>query len=142
MTRAEFIKMLVRSLSCRYEYIGVDSNFPDVDSTKWYAEYITFAVKNSWINGYADGDFRPNMPITRAEAAKILANAIKLTTSGNIISSFKDVPETSTFVPYIEVLKNNKIISGKTKDTYEPDANMSRTEASRLIYKTFLGGQP
>jgi hypothetical protein len=142
VTRAEFVKMLVRSLSCRYEYVWVDSNFPDVDTTKWYAEYITFAVKNGWINGYADGDFRPDAPITRAEAAKILANAIKLTAPDSITSSFKDVPEDSVFVPYIEVLKDKKIISGKTRSTYEPNANISRTEVSRLIYKTFLGGQP
>ncbi len=131
--------MLVRSLSCRYEYIGVDSNFPDVGTDRWYAEYITFAVKNGWINGYADGAFRPDAPITRAEAAKILANAIKLKSSTKFASSFKDVPKDSNFVPYIELLKNKKIISGKTKNTYEPNANISRTEVSRLIYKTFLG---
>lgn len=131
--------MLVRSLSCRYAYVGVDSNFPDVSSTQWYAEYITFAVKNGWINGYADGDFRPDAPITRAESAKILANAIKLTSATKFASSFKDVPKDSTFVPYIEILKNKKIISGKTKNTYEPNAKISRTEVSRLIYKTFLG---
>lgn len=120
----------------------MDSNFPDVSQDTWYAEYITFAVKNRWINGYTDGDFRPDAPITRAEAAKILANAIKLTSSTKFSSSFKDVPKDSTFVPYIELLKNKKIISGKTKTTYEPNAKISRTEVSRLIYKTFLGGQP
>ncbi len=102
VTRAEFIKMLVRSLSCRYEYMGVKTGFPDVDSKLWYAGYITYAVKNGWINGYADGDFRPNSPITRAEAAKILARAIQLPDTKAITSSFADIPKNSVFIPYIE----------------------------------------
>lgn len=59
----------------------------------WYAEYIKFAVANGWINGYRDGDFRPNAPITRDEAAKILSRAIQLNTKDTDIAStpFTDV---------------------------------------------------
>ena len=92
-----------------------------------------------WINGYDDGDFRPNSPITRAEAAKILTNAIKLPIAKNPVSSFLDLSSTSVFVPYIETLRSKNIISGKSKTTYDPNGNISRAEVSRLIYKTFLG---
>lgn len=105
----------------------------------WYAEYITFASKNGWINGYSDGSFRPNAPITRAEATKILARSIKLPIIPRTTSSFEDVPDTSVFVPYIETLKAKKIIGGKTSTTFDPNANIVRTEAARIIYKTFLG---
>lgn len=95
----------------------------------WYAEYINFASNHGWISGYSDGTFRPDAPITRAEAAKILANAIQLdigrqieagigagtvigTGTGTIVngdtiiqSSFEDVPSDSIFVPYIESLR-------------------------------------
>ncbi len=43
ITRAEYVKMLVRALSCRYSYLGTDAGFPDVESEVWYAPYITFA---------------------------------------------------------------------------------------------------
>lgn len=76
----------------------------------WYAEYITFAVKNGWINGYSDGTFRPNRLITRAEAAKILARAIKLRIPPRTVSTFIDVPEANVFIPYIESLKDKRII--------------------------------
>jgi S-layer homology domain len=139
VTRAEYVKMLVRSLSCRYAYIGTDSGFNDVDQDKWYAEYITFGVRNGWMNGYDDGGFHPDAPITRAEAAKILTNAIKLQTSSSS-SSFIDVTDTSDFTPYIEALRSNKILLGTTTKTFEPDKNIPRTEVSRIIYRTFLGG--
>ena len=62
--------MLVRSLSCRYTYLGKDTGFKDVAENMWYAEYIKFAVQNGWINGYSDGTFRPNNPITRMRQQK------------------------------------------------------------------------
>ena len=118
VTRAEYVKMLVRALSCRYQKEGTNTPFEDVDESMWYAEYINFATNHGWINGYQDGTFRPDAPITRAEAAKILANAIQLETktntntdTQNIHSSFSDVPDNSVFTPYIEALKENKIIS-------------------------------
>ena len=50
VTRAEYIKMLVRALSCRYQKEGTNTPFSDVESTKWYAEYINFATNHGWIN--------------------------------------------------------------------------------------------
>ncbi|MBP9779643.1 S-layer homology domain-containing protein, partial [Candidatus Gracilibacteria bacterium] len=140
ITRAEFVKMLVRSLSCRYMFVGTETKFSDVSRDMWYAEYIAFAVENEWINGYSDGTFRPDALITRAEAAKILARSIKLRIPPRTISTFIDVPNSSVFVPYIESLRDNNIINGKTLTTFEPNSHIVRTEASRIIYKTFLGG--
>ena len=143
VTRAEFVKMLVRSLSCRYTYLGKDTPFPDVDKNMWYAEYIKFAVENKWINGYKDGTFRPNAPITRDEAAKILARAIQLDTSNmkSANSSFSDVPNTSEFIPYIETLKSHGVMKGRNSNTFAPKEFIPRTETSRMIYRTFFGGK-
>jgi len=141
VTRAEYTKMLVRALSCRYQKEGTNTPFSDVAETMWYAEYINFATNHGWINGYGDGTFRPDAPITRAEAAKILANAIQLEKSTQN-SSFADVPNSSVFTSYIEALKENKVISGRTPTTYAPNDYIPRTEVSRIIYRTFLGGQP
>ena len=142
VTRAEFVKMLVRSLSCRYTYLGKDTPFPDVDKNIWYAEYIKFAVENKWINGYKDGTFRPNAPITRDEAAKILTRAIQLDTqNSNTTTSFSDVPASSEFIPYIETLKSHGIMKGRNSNTFAPKEFIPRTETSRMIYRTFFGGK-
>ena len=142
VTRAEFVKMLVRSLSCRYTYLGTDTGFSDVDQNQWYAEYIKFAVENKWINGYKDGTFRPNAPITRDEAAKILTRAIQLSTqNSNYTTSFSDVPASSEFIPYIETLKSHGIMKGRNSNTFAPKEFIPRTETSRMIYRTFFGGK-
>lgn len=110
ISRAEYVKMLVRSLSCRYTYLGTNTGFPDVSPKMWYAEYIKFAVENKWINGYKDGNFRPNAPITRDEAAKILSNAIKLQTNRQSTTDFSDITKNSEFIPFIETLKEKGIM--------------------------------
>ena len=65
ITRAEFVKMIVRSLSCRYTNIGNDTKYEDVLRSEWYSEYIAFATQEGWIEGAKDGKFHPNDAITR-----------------------------------------------------------------------------
>ncbi|MBP9812218.1 S-layer homology domain-containing protein, partial [Candidatus Gracilibacteria bacterium] len=138
-TRAEFVKVLVRALACHYRFIGTDAGFSDVPNDRWYAEYITYAVKNKWINGYVDGTFRPDAMITRGEAAKILANAIHL--SGQTRKEdvpFIDIHSQSEFAPYIVALAENDIISIPTDGFYRPDDFISRPEFSKIVRRTFL----
>lgn len=144
VTRAEYVKMLVRALSYQYRAEWTFTPFTDVDENMWYAEYIHFAVKNGWIDGYSDNTFRPNAPITRAEAAKILVHAINIPTRNiwdtevKLSSPFSDVPYDSPFTPSIAALKENKVISWRTLTTYAPDEYILRSEVSRIIYRTFL----
>lgn len=141
VTRAEFVKMLVRALSCRYTFLGKNTPFSDISEKNWYAEYITFAVKNKWITGYSDGTFRPNNPITRAEAAKILANAIHLNPQKNTKNNpFTDISNSSEFLPYVLALRDQGIMKGKTSKDFSPLQYIPRTETSRIIYRTFFGG--
>ena len=90
--------------------MGTDTSFSDVESNKWYAEYIKFAVENKWINGYSDGTFRPNNSITRDEAAKILARAIQLSTHNQEQTLFSDIEKNSEFIPYVETLREKGIM--------------------------------
>lgn len=140
VTRAEYIKMIIRSLSCRYEFMWTESGFPDVDSNFWYSEYITYAVKNGWIHGYEDGNFYPNKSITRAEAAKILANAIRLSSPEKDASSFTDVSADNIFLKYIESLRETNVMRGINNETFLPETPISRTDAAKMIYRTFFGG--
>lgn len=43
-------------------------SFADVPSDYWASGYITAAVNAGYVSGYSDGTFRPDAPITRAEA--------------------------------------------------------------------------
>ena len=47
--------------------------FKDVSSEHWAAKVIEELAEKGVVNGYEDGTFRPDEPITRAEAATILS---------------------------------------------------------------------
>ena len=65
ITRAEFVKMLVRALSCHYTLTDSTSEFSDVGQNAWYSEYINFATSNGGISGYDNGTFAPHGLMTR-----------------------------------------------------------------------------
>jgi uncharacterized membrane protein YgcG len=50
--------------------------FADVDPSSPYAPYIAGAASLGIVRGYPDGTFRPDRPVTRAEAAKLLVQAL------------------------------------------------------------------
>jgi len=47
-------------------------NFADVPFDSWFFPYVDRAVQLNIVEGYGDGTFRPQQPITRAEAAKLV----------------------------------------------------------------------
>ena len=46
--------------------------FPDVPNDAWYAKAVERVTDAGLMEGYEDGDFRPNHSLTRAEIAMIL----------------------------------------------------------------------
>ncbi len=72
ITRAEALKVLFKAKGETLT-ASASSHFPDVASTAWFADYVAYAKKQGLIQGYADGTFRPNNPITRAEFVKIIS---------------------------------------------------------------------
>ena len=68
VTRAEFA-----AICARFDTGAADgeSNFTDI-SDHWAESEIRRAAQLGWIQGDPDGRFRPNAPITRAEAMTII----------------------------------------------------------------------
>lgn len=46
-------------------------NFSDVDDSAWYANVVNYMASTGILNGYPDGTFKPNQPVTEAEFAVI-----------------------------------------------------------------------
>ncbi len=80
ITRAEMAAILTRFSVADQSGLpagsGSAASFRDVPATHWAAGSITEASKNGWINGYADGTFRPDASITRAETVTMINRAL------------------------------------------------------------------
>ena len=74
LSRAQFAKIAV--LSIGGENVSLISNsssvFLDVDPNHWASGYINMAARENLIMGYGDGSFRPEEPITYAQAITII----------------------------------------------------------------------
>ena len=72
ITRAEATDMIVRAANIDYSDEDGSAKFSDVEEDHYYNETIGAASEMKVINGYADGEFKPENPISRGEAALIL----------------------------------------------------------------------
>ena len=132
MTRAEVAVMFARLL---VEKMDVDkaypSTFKDVDPTHWYANAIGYMEQYGIITGYADGTFRPNAPITRAEFAAIASRFDVLITGEPV--AFTDVASTYWARDYISFAAAKGWIKGYPDATFKPENNITRAEVVTLV---------
>ena len=68
VTRAEFAALAVRFAKANP---NGSASFTDVAADAWYHEAVQTATNYGWIAGYADGTFRPQETITRAEVTSL-----------------------------------------------------------------------
>lgn len=74
ITRAQFAKIAVGFFeTTREEYQGY---YKDVPEDAWFTDYVEAASRVGLIQGFEDGNFRPNVNITRAQACVIVNRAL------------------------------------------------------------------
>lgn len=102
----------------------------DIDGS-WAKDVILYGVEKGYISGYNDGTFRPNAPVTRAQFAKMLNNALGVKNSEQ--SQFIDVASSAWY--YDEVCKAVSVqyVSGYTDGTFRPEATITRQEAAAMM---------
>lgn len=88
----------------------------------------------SYIEGYPDGTIKPDEQISRAEAAKMIAYAIKNMDNSQIYETkFKDVLKDSWYKNIIGFLEKEKAIKGYQDGNFRPDDKISRAEFTSII---------
>lgn len=87
ISRAEFMALVNRVFSYSRK-TGI--NFKDVPASAWFYNTVMEAKAAGYISGYQDGTMKPESPITRAEAAAIIARIAALDADPGVINRFKD----------------------------------------------------
>ncbi len=90
ITRAEYTALLFRLTQTESGAIDFELPFSDVSSDHWAKKAIFSAVHSGYINGYPDDTFRPENPITRAEAVTVLNRALGRCADKTFIQNRKD----------------------------------------------------
>ncbi len=83
LTRADFVAMVNRAFG--YTEVGPNP-YTDVPESAWYAEDIRIARQAGYFKGTSDTTASPNAPVTREQAAVLLARNLRLEgTSGEVV---------------------------------------------------------
>lgn len=107
--------------------------FQDVNSR--YDEAVTFLYLNEMIQGKTKTTFGTDAPLTRGDAAVILANVMGLDTENAPDAGFKDV--NSRVAGSVNALVDYGVIHGYTETTYAPDQNLTRGAMAKFLVEAF-----
>lgn len=108
--------------------------FSDVPSSHSHADAIVYMQENGIVQGYADGTFKPENQINRAEFTKIVIGAITQNPIGS--DCFPDVKK-EWFAPHVCTAKTMKIIGGYPDGTFGPTKTITFAEAAKIIANAF-----
>jgi hypothetical protein len=138
ITRAELVRMLI---ACKkVDGLEFEQVFPDVNEADWFGIYITYAYNQGWIQGYDDGEFKPNQEITRAEAIKIIL--LSHYSAEDIIgqeANFSDVDISAWYAEFVSFAETLGFVSGYTNENgektgeFKPENSITRAESAKII---------
>ncbi len=116
--------------------------FDDVDPTAWYGGPIEWAAENGVVNGYGDGNFGPDDPITREQMAAMLYRYVKekgydvTVPEGANLLAYGDSDKISAYaVPAMTWACHVELFKGYEDATLRPTAATRRCEAAVLLYR-------
>ena len=130
---------LVLALVMTMSLVTVSAGAKDFtdDSEITYKEAVDVISALGVVDGYSDGDFRPDDVLTRGAAAKIICNLILGPTTASALAAstapFKDVPVTNTFAGYITYCSQQGIISGYADGTFRPTGTLSGNAFMKML---------
>lgn len=142
-TRAMLVTILHR-LAGSPEAEG--GGFTDVSGAAYYAAAVAWASKNGVVEGYEDGSFRPDEPITREQLAAVLyryavSRGIDVTASGDL-SAYADAGSVSSWAADAMRWATGAGVLSGTASGLEPQGTATRAQAAAMLVRfTDIVGQ-
>ena len=140
ITRAEIATIFFRMLTdeSRAEYWSQENDFTDVSEDDWFNNAVSTLTNAGILSGYADGSFKPNASITRAELVKI---AVAFYGSDAAVDAEFSDTEGHWADMFIDSAYGLGFISGYEDGSFRPDRAVTRAEAMKIINRA-LGRNP
>lgn len=143
LSRSELAKMAVGAANSQGKILTIanpsNASFCDIQRGEWPYPYVETLFAERVISGTpldCAGPariFRPNVPISRAEALKILLGSYRISAQGT--ATFNDVQSNMWYSGYIAKAVNLGLVNGYSDGTFRPNAFISRAEMSKILSK-------
>ncbi|WP_207303265.1 InlB B-repeat-containing protein, partial [Intestinimonas massiliensis (ex Afouda et al. 2020)] len=119
---------------------GTGTVFTDVASDAWYAQAVNWAAAQGIVDGYGNGRFGPEDPITREQLAAILYRYARCldddTKAEGDLTGYPDGAQTSDWaVESMTWAVSTGLISGKNGGLLDPTGTATRSEVAALLQR-------
>jgi len=94
---------------------------------------IERVVAKGFMEGYPDGTFRPDAPVTRAEFIVALARSAGLEPVQSPAKALKDLPTSNWAAPLVYAAMARGWVSGYPDGTFRPAASITREESMAVV---------
>lgn len=112
-----------------------DIIIPDIDG-HWAHDCIVALLDKGIIQGDEKGRIRPDDPITRGEAAVLVAKALKLQPTDNSTQKYRDtVPKWA--LGYVNITTDKVIFKGYPNGQFKPGNQITREEMMAVLARGF-----
>lgn len=139
VTREEFVKMLLLTLSADIDAAEAENPFTDCTEDEWYWPYVIAAYESGIVQGMPDGTFGVGIPITRQDMAVMVYRAAVqygITLSEGESKAFSDAEAVGEYATEaIDKLSAAGVFSGDDSDRFNPIDNANRAEVAVVMYR-------
>jgi hypothetical protein len=133
ITRAEFATLVAKI----YNYSpSPDNQFSDVTG-HWGSPYINAVAGRKVMNAFADGNFKPDKALNRAQIVTMFSRILNLAKPEEKYEdwkpSFSDVPNNHWAFRYVEIAKMIGILPSSYQTKFQPERLVTRAEAVSML---------
>ncbi len=114
------------------------SGYKDIPANDLHCNALTYVTAQGIFKGYADGTFKPDQEINRAETVKVIVEGFEVTLAedDHTNGGFSDTVIGEWYMPYLQTAKQKNIIRGYLDGTFKPQQTVSYVEMLKIFLET------
>lgn len=138
ITRGQFVTVLGRILNINVDDFKANK-FKDVDSSQYYAAYVSWAESVGITKGRGNGNFDPNKEITREEMAVMMEKFLNVAGKnlGEVENTkkFKDEGKIQSWAQdSVKKMTKLGLINGMEDGSFSPKSSFTRGQVAQILY--------
>jgi len=123
------------SLSEAKEYVPIETVFEDVQPSAWYYDAVMYMYDNDLMEGFPDGTFMPDDPLTRAQVVTILYRLADSPDVADLENPFSDVAAGQWWFDQIVWAADEDIVRGFPDGTFGGNISVTKAQLAALVYR-------
>ncbi len=110
--------------------------FPDTDTRTELGQAASEMYRRGVVEGSPEGDFKPQDPVSRAQAAKILLLACNRKAVANgVVKQFRDTEKGAWYENYVNAAAEQGVIEGTPEGDFKPADEVNRAEFAKMLMR-------